>query len=306
MNTIGDGEATAATPTVSATDATTAIEATEPDRIQDTKWTAGEVWERYSPRLVTVANLTIFFILWELFARSGAVSPLFLPKASSMFAALWDGLTTSAPPGAVISGSIRDHLLYSLTNLGIGLLIACVIGIPAGLLMGGNKYVEKILSPYVWALASLPRIALVPLFILFLGFTIKMQITIIVLSAVFQIIINAWAGVKTTEKSLLAAAKVFGASRRELYFKVVMPYTLPFIIAGIQQGIGRGLIGVVIAEIFGGSNGMGYLVNRAADTFNSSLMYAVLFLLVVVSLSLIQATRWLEAYVAPWRRIEGL
>ncbi len=306
MNTIGDGEATAATPTASATDATPAIEATEPDRIQDTKWTAGEVWERYSPRLVTVANLTIFFILWELFARSGAVSPLFLPKASSMFAALWEGLTTSAPPGAVISGSIRDHLLYSLTNLGIGLLIACVIGIPAGLLMGGNKYVEKILSPYVWALASLPRIALVPLFILFLGFTIKMQITIIVLSAVFPIIINAWAGVKTTEKSLLAAAKVFGANRRELYFKVVMPYTLPFIIAGIQQGIGRGLIGVVIAEIFGGSNGMGYLVNRAADTFNSSLMYAVLFLLVVVSLSLIQATRWLEAYVAPWRRIEGL
>ena len=146
--------------------------------------------------------------------------------------------------------------------------------------MGGNRYVETILSPYVWALASLPRIALVPLFILFLGFTVKMQITIIVLSAVFPIIINAWAGVKTTEKSLLSAAKVFGASRRELYIKVVLPYTLPFIIAGVQQGIGRGLIGVVIAEIFGGSHGLGYLVSRAADTFNSALMYAVLFLLV--------------------------
>lgn len=306
MNTIGDGEAAVTTRTASAAETPPAFEATDTDRIQDTKWTAAEAWERYGSRLVTVANLAIFFIVWELFARSGAVSPLFLPKASSMFAALWDGLTTSAPPGAVISGSIRDHLFYSLSNLGIGLLIACVIGIPAGLLMGGNKYVEKVLSPYVWALASLPRIALVPLFILFLGFTIKMQLTIIVLSAVFPIIINAWAGVKTTEKSLLAAAKVFGANRRELYLKVVLPYTLPFIIAGIQQGIGRGLIGVIIAEIFGGSNGMGYLVNRAADTFNSALMYAVLFLLVVVSLTLIQLTRWLEAYVAPWRRIEGL
>jgi NitT/TauT family transport system permease protein len=255
---------------------------------------------------VTVVNLTTFFILWELFARSGLVSPLFFPKASSMFEALWTGLTTTAPPGAVVSGSIRDHLLYTLTNLGIGLIIACIIGIPAGLLMGGNRYVEKILSPYVWALASLPRIALVPLFILFLGFTVKMQITIIVLSAVFPIVINAWAGVKTTDKSLLAAAKVFGASRRELYVKVVLPYTLPFIISGIQQGIGRGLIGVIIAEIFGGSHGLGYLVNRSADTFDSALMYAVLFLLVVVSLSLIQITRWLEAYVAPWRRIEGL
>lgn len=275
-------------------------------RIQDVGWTWAHVWERSSSWLVTVANLTIFFCLWELFARSGLINPLFFPTASSMFEALWQGLTTTAPPGAVVSGSIRDHLLYTLTNLGIGLLIACVVGIPAGLLMGGNKLVEKIMSPYVWALTSLPRIALVPLFILFLGFGVKMQITIIVLSAVFPIIINSWAGVKTTEKSLLAAAKVFGASRSELYVKVVLPYTLPFIISGIQQGIGRGLVGVIIAEIFGGSNGLGYLVSRSADTFNSALMYAVLFVLVVVSLTLIQFTRWLEAYVAPWRRLEGL
>ena len=274
------------------------------DRIQDTQWTWGEAWQRYGSWVVTVVNLTVFFCIWELFARSGAVSPLFLPSASSMFGALWHGLITTAPPGAVVSGSIRDHLFYTLSNLGLGLVIACVIGIPAGLLMGGNKYIERILSPYVWALASLPRIALVPLFILFLGFTEKMQITIIVLSSVFPIIINAWAGVKTTDKSLLSAARVFGANRRELYLKVVLPYTLPFIIAGIQQGIGRGLVGVIIAEIFGGSRGLGYLVNRAADTFNSALMYAVLFLLVVVSLSLIQLTRWLEAYVAPWRRID--
>jgi NitT/TauT family transport system permease protein len=276
----------------------------EAGRIEDAQWTAREAWRRYGSWVITIVNLAIFFCLWEAFARSGAISPLFLPTASGMFKALWTGLTTSAPPGAVVSGSIRDHLLYSMTNLGIGLVIACVIGIPAGLLMGGNRVIERILSPYVWAMASLPRIALTPLFILFLGFTMKMELTIIVLSAVFPIIINAWAGVKTTEKSLLAAARVFGASRRELYMKVVLPYTLPFIISGIQQGIGRGLIGVVIAEIFGGSHGLGYLVNRAADTFSSALMYAVLFLLVVVSLTLVQLTRWLEAYVAPWRNID--
>ena len=212
-------------------------EGSEAGRIQDTAWSLNEVWIRYGSWAVTAANLTIFFCLWEIFARSGAVNPLFLPSASDMFAALWNGLTTTAPPGSVISGSIRDHLFYSLSNLGIGLGIACVIGVPAGLLMGGNKYVETILSPYVWALASLPRIALVPLFILFLGFTVKMQITIIALSAVFPIIINAWAGVKTTEKSLLAAARVFGASRRELYTKVVLPYTLPFIISGASSPV---------------------------------------------------------------------
>jgi NitT/TauT family transport system permease protein len=278
----------------------------DPGRIQDQQWSVAEAWNRYGPWVVTVVNLTAFLCIWEAVTRAGLVNPLFLPKASSMFSTLWEGLTTSAPPGAVISGSILDHVLYTLRDLSIGLVIACAIGVPAGLLMGGNRYVETVLSPYVWAFSSLPRIALVPLFILFLGFTVKMQITIIVLSAVFPIMINSWAGVKTTEKSLLAAARVFGASRRELYVKVVLPYTLPFIVAGVQQGIGRGLVAVIIAEIFGGSRGLGYLIQRSADSFDSALMYAVLFLLVAISLSLIQITRWLEAYVAPWRRAEML
>lgn len=275
-------------------------------RIEKTAWSWQETWDRYGSIVVTIINLSIFFLLWELLARSGVVNRIFLPTASGMFATMWEGLTTTAPPGAVVSGSIADHLAFTLTNLSIGLVIAIIIGVPAGLLMGGNRYVETVLSPYVWTMASLPRIALVPLFVLFLGFTVKMQITIIVLSAVFPIIINAWAGVKTTEKSLLAAAKVFGANKKDLYLKVVLPYTLPFIISGIQQGIGRGLVGVVIAEIFGGSNGLGYLISRSADTFNSELMYAVLLLLAIISLSLIKITRILEVYVAPWRQINKL
>jgi len=278
----------------------------DPNRIQDIGWTFKEIWRRIRGTVVVSINLITFFILWELMVIYGEINPLFLPKASEMFAELWVGLTTRAPEGAVFSGSILDHFLHSFKNLMFGLGIACLIGIPGGLLMGGNKYIESILSPYVWALASLPRIALVPLFILFLGFTTKMQVTIIVLSAVFPIMINAWAGVKTTEKSLLAAARVFGANRRQLYVKVVLPYTLPFIISGIQQGIGRGLIGVVIAELFGGSNGLGYLIQRSADTFNTAMTFAVLLLLIVMSLSLINFTRWLEAYVAPWRNVNHI
>ena len=278
----------------------------DPDRIQDIGWTAREVWRRSRGFVVTSINIMTFFILWEIVTIYGNINPLFLPKASDMFVELWVGLTTRAPEGAVFSGSILDHFLHSFSNLMFGLVIAILIGVPGGLLMGGNKYIEAILSPYVWALASLPRIALVPLFILFLGFTTTMQVTIIVISAVFPIMINAWAGVKTTEKSLLAAARVFGANRRQLYVKVVLPYTLPFIISGIQQGIGRGLIGVVIAELFGGSNGLGYLIQRSADTFNTAMNFAVLLLLIVMSLSLINFTRWLEGYVAPWRSANHL
>ncbi len=272
------------------------------DRIRKAGFSVNGVWEQYGSHAVTVLNLVCFFILWELFARSGYINKVFFPTASGMFTTLWEGLTRSAPPDAIISGQIIDHLLYTLRTLSVGVTLAIVIGVPAGLLMGGNRYVEKILSPYVWGMASLPRIALVPLFILFMGFTVKMQITIVTLSALFPIIINAWAGVKTTEKSLIAAARVFGASRINIYAYVVLPYTLPFIIAGIQQGIGRGMVAVIIAEIFGGSNGLGFLITRSADTFNSELMYAVLLLLVIISLSFIKITKLIEVYVAPWRQ----
>ncbi len=277
-------------------------EFSDADRIKDVKISLGTIWDQYGTWAVTVLNLTIFFIIWEIFARSGAVNPVFFPTASGMFQTLFEGLTSRAPPDAIISGQIIDHLLYTLRTLTIGVFLACLIGIPGGLLMGGNRYIERILSPYVWGLASLPRIALVPLFILFMGFTVEMQVTIVTLAAMFPIMINAWAGVKTTEKSLIAAAKVFGANKRQIYSNVVLPYTLPFIVAGVQQGIGRGMVGVIIAEIFGGSNGLGFLIVRSADTFNSELMYAVLLLLVIISLSFIKITRMIEAYIAPWRQ----
>jgi ABC-type nitrate/sulfonate/bicarbonate transport system permease component len=87
-----------------------AVATEDPDRIEYTGWTAAEIWRRVSPFLVTVVNLTCFFIIWQLFASSGAISPLFFPTATAMFKELWHGLTTTAPPGAVVSGSIRDHL----------------------------------------------------------------------------------------------------------------------------------------------------------------------------------------------------
>ena len=111
---------------------------------------------------------------------------------------------------------------------------------------------------------------------------------------------------QNNRKVFVSCRTGFGANRVQLYVKVVLPYTLPFIISGIQQGIGRGLIGVVIAELFGGSNGLGYLIQRSADTFNTAMTFAVLLLLIVMSLSLINFTRWLEAYVAPWRNVNHI
>jgi NitT/TauT family transport system permease protein len=243
--------------------------------------------------LITALNLSIFFLIWELIARSGWVSALVMPQFSDVVSATYD---------AFASGDMWPHLRHSVQNFLIGMVIASAIGIPLGLLLGASRTVDTILSPYMWTMASLPRIALVPLLILILGFGNKMQLTIIVLSAVFPIAINCWAGVKTVDPSMLRAGAVFGASTFTQYRTIVLPFTLPFVISGVNQGIARALVGMLVGELLGGGGeGLGRVLALAADRFDIPLMYGVLILLAIVSVSAVQSMRWLERRIAPWR-----
>ncbi len=243
--------------------------------------------------LITVLNLGTFFLIWELVARAELINPLFFPKISDTFTAMYDGF---------VDGTIPPQLWHSISNLLIGLAISAAIGIPVGLFMGASKTADLILSPYVWAMTSLPRVALIPLLILILGFGNEMQLTIIVLSAVFPIMVNCMAGVKTVDPSLVRAGQVFGTNRAQMYSKVILPYTLPFVVSGINQGIARGLVGMLIGELLGGGgNGLGFLLDRAGDRFDAPMLYATLIILAVLSVSLIQTMNWLERRVAPWR-----
>ena len=241
---------------------------------------------------VTIVNLGAFFGLWQLITVLGWVNRLFLPPVTDVFAAMYHGFG---------DGTIQPHLVHSLLNFVLGMAIAAAIGIPVGLLMGANRLLDLILSPYVWSFAALPRVALVPLLILILGFSNATQLTLIVISAVFPIIINCMAGVKTVEPSLVRAGQVFGASRPQIYAKVIVPSTLPFVIAGVNQGMTRGLVGMLIGELFAGNNGLGFLLNQASTNFNSPLLYAILLILAVFSLAFVQSARWLERRVASWR-----
>lgn len=249
---------------------------------------------RYGTIGVTIVNLTAFFIAWELIARSGIINQLFLPEASDMFASLWEQIQAG--------GRIREALGPSARLFSSGMVAAMLVGIPLGLIMGASRVVDSIFSPYVWSMASLPRVALMPLIILILGFTWGARFSLVFLSAVFPIIINCMAGVKTVDQSLVRAGQVFGASKPQLYRNVIFPFTLPFIISGVNQGMTRGLVGLVIAEIFGGNEGLGYLTKRAAETFDSPLLYAVLLVLVIFSLVFVRTVAWIERAVAPWRQ----
>jgi ABC-type nitrate/sulfonate/bicarbonate transport system permease component len=280
-------------------------------RIRDANWTWERIWRRIRYPVITLVNLSIFAVIWEIFA-TWYDKPAFLPKFTDMATALRIGWIGG---GAEVANETYDLLqnfviaknfLVTLQVYAVGLIIAIVIGIPIGLAMGGSKWVDAIFSPYVWTLSSLPRIAVFPVLVLFLGLGNEIKYALVILTAIFPVLINTWAGVKTTEQSLINAARVFGASRVQIYRKVVLPYTLPFVVTGIQLALSRGLVGVVIAEFLTGASkdgGLGWLVFRAARGFNGALTYAALVSLAIFALVLVQGTRSMESKIAPWRQV---
>ncbi len=284
-------------------------------RLTDAGWTWRRIWRRYQFAIVSTISVACFFTVWEVLGRTGAIGPsVVFPSFTEMFEALrigWIGDPDFEGPKNLLDDYvIAVNFWETLKIYTVSMLISIVIGIPVGLAMGGSKWIDAILSPYVWTLSALPRIAIIPVLVLVpfigIGKGSPIKFIVIILTAVFPIIINTWSGVKTTDRSLLAAAKVFGASRIQQYRKVVLPFTLPFIVSGIQLGLGRGLVGAVVAEALSGApentrGGLGWLIFRSAANFNAPLTYASLFTLSMFALILVQGTRSFEARVAPWR-----
>ena len=247
---------------------------------------------RYGIMVITIINVTIFFVLWEMLARSGMVSRLLLPPISEVATETVEMAET---------GELWKHLSFSATNFVVGFLIATALGIPLGLLLGASKKLDIILGPYVWALFSTPRLALLPLITLALGFGMTSKVFLIFIGAFFVIVINTWAGVKTVDQSMVHAGKVFGANRIQIFSKIVIPFTLPFIVVGLRLGVTRALVVTVVAEMLASSQGMGYVIVRAADSFNPSRLFSMVVILVFVSMILVTFMRKLEEWVAPWR-----
>lgn len=296
----------------SAAKATSADIESQP-RLQDAGWTKDRLWRRYRFAIITTINLAVFFAIWEVLGRTNAIGPtVAFPSFGEMLDALrvgWIGKPGfDGPDNLLDNGIIATNFWITLKVYTVGMLISVVLGIPLGLAMGGSKWVDALLSPYVWTLSSLPRIAVYPILVLLpfigIGEGSPIKYVLIILTAIFPIIINTWAGVKTTDRSLLSAARVFGASRIQTYRKVVLPFTLPFVVSGVQLALGRGLVGAVVAEFLSGANkdgGLGWLIFRSAAAFNAPLTYASLFTLAIFALVLVQGTRSFEARVAPWR-----
>jgi ABC-type nitrate/sulfonate/bicarbonate transport system permease component len=252
-----------------------------------------KVFSRKVRMLISVLNLTAFFVIWQLIATYGNVPSLFLPSVTEVFSELRE---------LSEEGMLWGNLWISLSIYLIGLAISMAIAIPAGLLIGGIPVLDKALSTYVWALYTMPRIVLMPLLLVWVGINDAARIWIIVLSAVPATLVVIMEGIKTVDNSLLVAGRCFGASRSQLFVKVVVPSTVPFIMTGVRMGVSRGLLGLFIGEIFTGVNGIGYIITLAQKNFNSAQVFGMLLIFVLFCVAMVSATQWLERKVMEGRR----
>lgn len=242
-----------------------------------------------SPRAVRWASVVTGIAAWELYGRA-LHSPIFTTPSA----------VAAAGVALVRSGELQFYLASSLVVFTLGLLLSVVVGIPFGVLMGRRPTVEHAADPYINAFYAMPMVALIPVIVMWLGFQTKAKVIIVFLFCVFPVLINTYQGVKSTDALLLEVARSFCSSERRLWRDVILPSAAPFILAGIRLAIGRGLVGMVVAEFYTTITGLGYMIVQYANTFKMDRLFVPIVVLMIMGVGLTGLLRHLERRVAPW------
>jgi NitT/TauT family transport system permease protein len=239
---------------------------------------------------ITVGSVALLVLVWEWFGRD--INPVFGSYPSAIAVAFWD-LAWSGKLGAAMSESLQPFAA------GYGLAI--LIGVPLGLVIGRYRIAEAALGIYVTAGYAMPLVALVPLLVLWLGLGFAVKAAVVFLMSVFPICINTWLGVTAVPKSLIEVGKSFVAPDTVILRRIILPATLPYIMAGIRLAVGRAVVAMVIAEFFTTISGLGAIIINAANSFDTATMFVPIVLLMVMAIGLNGLIGLVERRVAPWQ-----
>lgn len=241
-----------------------------------------------------LTSLVLFVAIWEIVAVYIINDKLFLAPFSEVI------LKTI---NMFFTGFIWKHLEISGIEFFVGFIIASFVGIGVGLIMGANRKIKDYLDPGVTALYTTPRVALTPLFILWFGLGINSKIALVFLSAVFPVIVNTYTGIEMVDKELLEVGQSFCANRKEKFLKILLPFAMPYIFAGIRLGLGRGLVGIVVGEMFASKAGIGFLIVDSGRIFDTAGLFAGVLIITISGLIMSELLKVLEVKIAPWRQI---
>ena len=252
----------------------------------------GRLLHLLAPYLSLAAGL----VAWEITGRYLVTNKLFFVPFSAVLAAVvrW-----------VSDGSLWMHLGVSGSEFAIGFVLAAIVAIALGLLIGTSPTAHRLLNPWITALYSTPLVALAPYFIIIFGIYLVPKIALVFVVSLFPILISTFVGVRSTDAAYLEVAQSFSTPRIQVLYKILVPGALPFIVSGLRLGVGRGLTAVVVGEIFVPNAGVGYLISVAAQTFNTAELFAGVLIFAVAGVLLTAILERVESILAPWRPVVG-
>jgi len=239
--------------------------------------------------VIRVVSVAVVLALWEVLGSH--IDPVLFTKPS---------LVAVAAVQMILSGELWTYLAPSLVVLAIGLTLAAIVGIAVGLLLARFWIADVALGVYITFLYSIPSVALVPLIVLWTGYETTAKVVILFLFAFFPMAINTYQGVKNVDPKLIEVGRSFRCSEGQLWANIVLPGALPFIVTGLRLAVGRGLIGMVLADLYTAISGVGYLIVRTASTYQVDKMFVPIVTLGLLGVTLTALLRLLERTVAPW------
>ncbi len=246
-----------------------------------------------SPNAIRTGSVAVFFVIWEYYGRR--MDPIFMAPPSAIF---------GAAVTLIQSGALEKAMMQTLWPFAVGMVLTVVVGILLGIVMAQWRTLEYVLDPFINALYAIPRIALVPLIILWAGLEFAGKVTILVSVAIFPITVNTYAGIRDVRGSMLEIGRAYGATEWQIFWKIVLPAAVPFIMAGVRLAVGLAIIGIIVAEFFTAISGLGGMIVEYANVFATAKLFVPIIVIALIGVILTELVMWLERRMSRWRTLE--
>ena len=247
-------------------------------------------WLKLHPNVIRIVSVALFFLWWEYAGRD--VNPMFMTYPSAIVKAAW---------GLIVSGELPQAFLASMIPFFIGLVISILGGIAIGIVIGQFWLLEYAFDPFLNALYAIPRVALIPLIILWAGLENPGKVVIIVSVAIFPVIVNTYSGIKDVRGSLIEIGRAYGATGLQIFGKIILPASVPYIMAGIRLAVGMAIIGIIVAEFFTAITGLGGEIVLYANNFATAKLFVPIIVTGALGIGLSELVAHMERKLSGWR-----
>ncbi|MBV8643911.1 MAG: ABC transporter permease [Candidatus Eremiobacteraeota bacterium] len=266
------------------------------DRAAERAAAAGPRRRRRIVNALRIAILVVFLGGWEVAARTHLIDPFFFAMPSMIAAQLWTWINEGTS-----QGPLWGEVLVTLEETVIGFVIGAVLGIVCGIVLGRDKLLADVFSIYIKVANSIPRIVLGSIFVIALGLGMQSKVALAVVMVFFVVFGNAFQGVREADRSLIANARILGASPWQVTTTVIVPAAMSWILASLHVSFGFALVGAVVGEFLGSRHGLGLLISTEQGLFNPSGVFAAMIVLAAVALTADYLLSWAENRLLTWR-----